>query len=143
MKTSTLTNHEASKILRDSGLRSTPARRAIIEILAGAGPLREEEIASRMGGETPDTATLYRCLDALVEVGLVRKHRFGERAMYFSLHLPDEESCEHAHFVCESCGHAECLTGTVVEKSDIDAGDRLVHDVELVINGICNKCRKK
>jgi Fur family ferric uptake transcriptional regulator len=143
VKISTLNYQDASKILRNAGLRSTPARRAIIEILAGSGPLREEEIASRMGTDTPDTATLYRCLDVLVEVGLVKRHHFGERAMYFSLHLPDEESCEHAHFVCESCGHAECLTDTVIEKNDINTGDRLVHDVELVINGICNKCRKK
>jgi len=138
-----LATDDASKYLRDAGLRSTQARRCILLVMHDAGPMKEEEIAEKIGSDRPDTATLYRNLDALVNVGLVMKHHMGERATYFSLHLPDENSCAHAHFLCESCGHCECLENTVVEKESIEAGSRLVRGVELVVNGICSKCLEK
>jgi len=138
----TFDRKSAARVLHQAGLRSTPARRALIMALHSAGPLREEEIASKLGADSPDPATLYRNLGSLMRAGLVRKHRFGDRAWYFSLHLPGELACTHAHFVCESCGHCECLTDTNVPIDIIDAGDRTISDIELVVNGLCSRCRE-
>lgn len=130
------------KILKFAGLRSTPARRAILSAMMDSGPLREDEIASRVENIAPDPATVYRTLGTLEKIGLVRRHRFHDPVWYFSLHLPGNPECSHAHFVCDSCGECECLEGTDLPKVPIKIGDKVVKGIEVVINGLCGSCRK-
>jgi Fur family ferric uptake transcriptional regulator len=129
------------KVLRYAGLRSTPARRAILDAMKDAGPLREDEIASRVVHIAPDPATVYRTLGTLEKIGLVRRHRFHDPVWYFSLHLPGNPECSHAHFVCDSCGECECLEGTGLPDVPHRIGDKVVTGVEVVINGLCRDCR--
>jgi len=135
-------NRETSdRLLRDKGLRSTPARRSVLSAMYGSGPVREEEIAARVGSECPDQATVYRTLSKLVDAGLVRRHRFHNRVWYFSLNIPEATECTHAHFVCEECGQCECLDTTSVPDLPPSIGNKLVTGVEVVVNGICGHCR--
>jgi len=143
MKGKRLDRETTDRLLRNNGLRSTSARRSVLAVMYGSGPLREEEIASRVGSECPDQATVYRTLSKLVEVGLVRRHRFRDRVWYFSLNLPDRTECTHAHFVCEECGQCECLDSAAVPDLPPGIGNKLVTGVEVVINGICSDCRSK
>lgn len=85
------------------GMRWTPQRRVVVEALAGMrGHVTGAELVERCravdAGTTP--STVYRTLDVLEELGLVR-HLHGEdgREEY---HVAGEP--EHGHLYCERCG---------------------------------------
>ena len=73
----------AVDLLRRKGLRVSSARRLVIEALFAADrPLTAEEIAAGLEGWLPssDLASVYRNLDTLEEIGLVRHFHVGHGA---------------------------------------------------------------
>jgi Fur family ferric uptake transcriptional regulator len=89
--------------LRARGLRWTSQRRALVEILAGtAGHVTGAELVERCRVVDPSTtpSTVYRTLDVLEELGIVRHgHGAGGREEFHI--LPD---VEHGHLYCRACG---------------------------------------
>jgi Fur family transcriptional regulator, ferric uptake regulator len=89
--------------LRERGLRWTPQRQAVIEELAAVdGHITGAELVDRCrardAGTTP--STVYRTLDVLEELGLVRHgHGADGREQYHVLPQPD-----HGHLHCSMCG---------------------------------------
>jgi Fur family ferric uptake transcriptional regulator len=71
---------EFERILRDGGYRLTNQRRVIVRELEGERHLSAEEIYDRVKGEHPELglSTVYRTLDLLNELDIVRKEDFGE-----------------------------------------------------------------
>jgi Fur family ferric uptake transcriptional regulator len=98
----------AVELLRSRGLRVSSARRLVIEALfAAERPLTAEEIAAGLEGWLPssDLASVYRNLDTLEQLGLVRHVHAGHGAGLYSLTSagePDFLSCEH-------CGALEAV----------------------------------
>ena len=91
----------AVEALRARGLRVSAARRLVLEALYGAeGPLSAERIADGLEGRLPrsDLASVYRNLETLEEVGLVRHVHLGHGPGLYALAAP-----EHEYLVCESC----------------------------------------
>lgn len=87
--------------LRERGLRVSAARRLVLEALYGAeGPLSAERISEGLEGRLPrsDLASVYRNLETLEEVGLVRHVHLGHGPGLYALAAP-----EHEYLVCESC----------------------------------------
>lgn len=84
-------------------MRWTPQRRLVVEVLAGLeGHVTGAELVERCrsvdGRTTP--STVYRTLDALEELGLVRHvHGVDGHPEY---HVAGEP--EHGHLYCEQCG---------------------------------------
>lgn len=93
----------AVELLRGRGLRVSAARRLVIEALfAGGRPMTAEEIAAGLEGWLPssDLASVYRNLDTLEEVGLVRHFHAGHTAGRYALAAAGD-----VEFVtCERCG---------------------------------------
>ena len=130
-------------LLRERGGRLTTARRAIITALLGAGGhVTADELAAAVQGAHPDVhlTTIYRCLDALEELGVVDHAHLGHgRAVY---HLTDEP---HLHLVCDRCG-------TVVEVPDAlfeDLAGRLqaaygfaIRPRHFAVLGRCQECQE-
>jgi Fur family ferric uptake transcriptional regulator len=89
--------------LRSRGLRWTPQRRSIIEVLAASrGHVTGGEVVERCREHDPETtpSTVYRTLEVLGELGyLHHSHGADGRGEYHV--LPD---AEHAHLHCEKCG---------------------------------------
>jgi Fur family transcriptional regulator, ferric uptake regulator len=88
---------------RRRGLRWTPQRRAVVEMLAGAnGHITSAELLERCRAADPDTipSTVYRTLDALDELGLVRHGHGADGREEF--HVGPE--VEHGHLYCADCG---------------------------------------
>ena len=102
-------------LLRREGGRVTTARRAIVTaLLAAPDHVTAEELAADVRSRHPDVhlSTVYRCLEALEDLGVVDHVHLGHgRAVY---HLTDER---HQHLVCEDCG------------SVTEAPDRLFDDL--------------
>jgi Fur family transcriptional regulator, ferric uptake regulator len=98
----------AVDLLRTKGLRVSSARRLVIEALFAADtPRTAEEIAAGLEGWLPssDLASVYRNLDTLEELGLVRHFHVGHGPGRYAL-----ASASELEFVsCEQCGAFEAI----------------------------------
>jgi Fur family ferric uptake transcriptional regulator len=89
--------------LRRRGLRWTPQRRTVIEVLAGTdGHLTGADLVERCRARDASTipSTVYRTLDVLEELGLVRHGHDPNGREEFHV-LP---AAEHGHLHCQECG---------------------------------------
>lgn len=89
--------------LRSRGLRWTPRRRVVLEVLSEAsGHLTGAEIVERCRRRDPATvpSTVYRTLDVLEELGLVRHGHGADGREEYHVRPSDE----HGHLHCERCG---------------------------------------
>lgn len=132
----------ARDALRARGLRWTPQRRVLVEVvLASNGHVTGAELVERCRAIDPDTtaSTVYRALDTLEELGLVQhSHGLDGGEEYHAL-----PTSEHGHLRCEACGgswnieapEAEALTRTL-------AGSRgfSVNLSHLTVIGRCKDC---
>jgi Fur family ferric uptake transcriptional regulator len=93
----------AIEALRSRGLRLSAARRLVLEALfATEGPISAEQIADGLGGRLPgsDLASVYRNLERLEELGLVRHVHLGHRAGLYAL----AAASDREYLACERCG---------------------------------------
>ena len=94
---------DARDALRARGLRWTPQRRLILDVLAGTtGHITGSELVERCRARDPETipSTVYRTLDVLEELGYVRHSHGAEGREEYHV-LPGSE---HAHLRCLDCG---------------------------------------
>ncbi len=93
----------ARELLRAQGLRWTTQRRALLEVLATAeGHVSAAELVERCRSVDPTTtpSTVYRTLDVLESVGLVRHAHGPDGRQEFHV----QPGAEHGHLYCRSCG---------------------------------------
>jgi len=93
----------AGELLRGRGLRWTPQRQNVVEVLAGAdGHITGAELVERCRVRDPGTtpSTVYRTLDLLEEIGLVRHGHGADGREEFHV-LP---AGQHGHLHCSACG---------------------------------------
>ena len=88
--------------LRTRGLRWTPQRRALLEVLLQSeGHVTGAELVERCRAVDPTTvpSTVYRTLDVLEELGVVRHaHGIDGREEFHIL-----PSADHGHLYCTNC----------------------------------------
>ncbi len=128
--------------LRSRGLRWTPQRRSIVEVLAASqGHVTGGAVVERCRERDPETtpSTVYRTLEVLEELGyLCHSHGADGRAEYHV--LPESE---HAHLHCDACGGTwEVQPGEVRGLVETLHGSRSFHvDLgHLTIAGRCAGC---
>ena len=125
--------------LRQAGLKSTPGRRAVLEVLHKASsPLSPEQIHSKVGSEICDRATVYRILESLGEAGLVQRLILEGKTLY----LPEESNHHHHHIVCRKCRSTVCLDECLISPLEKKARQLGFHDIRhsLQLTGLCAKC---
>jgi Fur family transcriptional regulator, ferric uptake regulator len=125
--------------VRGKGLRATPSRLAVLELLRTAQvPMSHGDVADRLAGSSWDRATIYRNLTDLAEVGLVRRTDMGDHIWRFEAVSGDHE---HPHFVCTECGNVECLPEIELAIRRAKA-PRAVKQrkVEVHVRGRCDSC---
>lgn len=131
--------------LRRDGQRYTPARRQLVDILAGAnGPITIPEILRT--GPRLAQSSVYRNLAVLERAGIV--HRVVTRDEHARYELAEELAGHHHHLICASCGRVEdFITQAPVERaldramSEVaeDAGFSPTHH-RLDLVGLCQRC---
>ena len=86
--------------IRDSGMRVSAARRMVMEALFEVDePVSAERIVEMLGGRS-DPASVYRNLEALERVGLVRHMHLGHGpGLYMRIGLGARE-----YLICDVCG---------------------------------------
>jgi Fe2+ or Zn2+ uptake regulation protein len=124
--------------LRDSGLKITPQRAAIVRELAGdPSHPTAQEIFDRLRGSVPSMsfATVYNTLDALVRSGLCGALSLAPGATRF-----DANMHAHHHAVCDQCG----MVRDVPREGPADLAARVpgfsVRAVERIYRGLCSEC---
>ncbi len=88
--------------LKQAGHKITVARREILSALT-CPPLTVQEIAERLKQRQVklDLVTVYRTLELLTALGIVRKTLFHDTTARYELITGQEH---HHHLVCEQCG---------------------------------------
>lgn len=89
--------------LRAAGLRWTPQRGAVLDVLAGVdGHVTGAELVERSRKIDPETtpSTVYRTLDVLEELGVVTHSHGREGRQEFHVN----PVADHGHLVCSGCG---------------------------------------
>lgn len=89
--------------LRERGLRWTPQRRTLLEVLSEThGHVTGAELVERCRAREVSTipSTVYRTLDVLEELGLLRHGHGADGREEFHV-LPQQE---HGHLYCSECG---------------------------------------
>jgi Fe2+ or Zn2+ uptake regulation protein len=112
------------KNLKESGLKATPKRVALLEYLYSQNSPQSYEDMRRIF--SMDKATFYRNMHSFEDAGFVKCVETSERRYYEYIRT------EHPHFLCLACGEVECLK----EASFLNG-----YEIQTV-QGRCPKCKE-
>jgi Fur family transcriptional regulator, ferric uptake regulator len=128
-----------------AGYRRGGARRAVVELLGRQNCcLSAQEIFDglRRARRPVGIASVYRALDALVDLRLVKRVDAGDGLARFEAAPADGD--HHHHLVCRDCGKVEAFSDSHLERAiDRVAHGRLGYQVdehEVVLTGACAEC---
>jgi Fur family transcriptional regulator, ferric uptake regulator len=129
--------------LRARGFRLTPQRRNVLDAMHHLPELataEEIQAAVRAAGVEVDTATVYRTLELLQELGFVTVVDRGASERRYSL-LSGEPP--HLHLVCEVCGSVTPASPTdLAFVAELEARFGFAPSMDrLTITGRCASCR--
>lgn len=114
---------------------STQAKTVLAVLADKRCHLTAEEILESL--DSIGTATVYRALDHLAELGLIRKLSVGKKSAVYE-YVRDQ----HMHFVCDRCGIVydvpTDVTGMIREACKC-CGHR-VDWSEVTAHGVCKSC---
>ncbi len=128
--------------LRARGLRWTPQRRTVIQVLAESdGHVSGAELVERCRARDASTipSTVYRTLDVLEELGLVRHGHGPDGREEFHVRPVDE----HGHLHCAECGRSWEIGNERADAvaSTLRAGDGFEIDIgHVTLVGRCREC---
>ncbi len=133
--------HDWQAQLRARGYRLTPQRQLVLEAVGALGHGTPDEIvtAVRRTASGVNISTVYRTLELLEELGLVRHTHLGHGAPTYSIATDDD----HVHLVCRDCGSIDEAPVELVQA----AVDRLSRDKGFLVDvghfpifGRCRSC---
>jgi Fur family transcriptional regulator, ferric uptake regulator len=133
--------HHATRTLQDLGYRLTPQRTLVWDVLRKqSGHMSAEDVCAQVQQQFPhvNISTIYRTLELLVELRLVRETHLGPSRRFFEV----EEEVPHHHLVCETCGRV-----AHVHDEDLGSLHQMLADghgftaKQLTIFGSCSDCR--
>lgn len=136
---------EVDNFLRKQGLRRTPVRAGVVEVLTASDrPMSVPDILGKLRGV--DSVTVYRTLNTFVTKKIVHRVRGDDRSWLYAIGTADSSTPhKHPHFVCEGCGKVECLEKATIPDdflSSLHVGrEYRVHYSEVVLHGSCPKCK--
>ncbi|MFI5336472.1 MAG: Fur family transcriptional regulator, partial [Opitutales bacterium] len=103
--------------LKKARMRITKPRVAILEALARqTTPMAIEKLHALLDGRQCDLVTVYRCLAAFEELGLVRRSFQHSGTCLYELSLGDRPA--HYHVVCSQCGRIDPIDYFPVEGAE-------------------------
>jgi Fur family peroxide stress response transcriptional regulator len=131
---------QGSERMTTSGFRFTPQRRHVYQILLQKRDhptANEVFLRAKQGLPDISMATVYNCLDALVQCGLVRQVNLDRAATRYCPNM-----AEHCHFFCDECEgifDVDFNPELAQSRIPIPEGFIMTH-FEIVIRGICAAC---
>lgn len=129
--------------LQEHGYRLTLARQAVIAaLLNSGGHVSADALAEAVRADAPQVGrmTVYRTLDLLSELALVRPIYQGSGAAHYIL----MDSGHHHHLVCSVCHAIIEFDDCILHGIEQAIGERFEFDVKghlLEFYGRCQNCR--
>lgn len=128
---------------RATGLRRTKALEQLLVTLAEADrPMTLSELShSERLSDQCDKATVFRLLQRLAAIGIIRRLGLHERAAYFTLLIPGRHQ---DYLICTECGsiqpiQAPCPVHQLEREISEKTGyKKLYHELEFF--GVCPAC---
>ncbi|WP_449301268.1 Fur family transcriptional regulator [Pseudonocardia hispaniensis] len=129
--------------LHRRGLRMTPQRQLVLDAVRDLGHATPEQICAQVQSSAPavNITTVYRTLDLLERLGLVRHTHLGHGAPTYS-----EQEHSHVHLVCHICGAIiEAQTSLMDElaarlRRECDFDLDVTH---VALSGRCGSCLER
>ncbi|HCI85673.1 MAG TPA: hypothetical protein DHV68_02380 [Dehalococcoidia bacterium] len=131
-----------TEVLKGSGLRATPARRAVIDVLRSThGHITVAEVIDSLAkvGLKFDQSTVYRVLSDLGGVGLVAESRLSPGDTVFEW----ISQANHHHLQCTNCDRTLPLNDDLVQNFISEVHDKHgfhVNTTHLILSGIEHDC---
>lgn len=132
----TFTSDSLAQRLSDSGLRATPQREVVFDVLLKKRDHpTAEDVYARVRNEMPtiSLATVYNCLETLVQCNLVRAVNFERGPTRYCPNLRP-----HAHFHDEQTGETydvDLPTGLIEQVKQILPSGYDASSVEIIFRG--------
>ena len=136
---------EVERHCKQQGLRLTPTRRRVLEmVLAADGPVKAYDLLDQLKSEQPGAAppTIYRALEFLLENHFI--HRLETLNAFVSCFHPNDKH-QGQFLICEHCDAVTEIHDHDIEK--LLKKSASAHDFKpvrqvLEIYGSCSKCRE-
>ena len=133
--------------IASKGFRLTGHRRAVVDAMVDhAAPMSVAEIQARLTEPRVNLVSIYRAVNLLCELGLLRVADTSKGTQRFE--LAEQFTGHHHYLVCQQCGGVEDLDGCLLEDEVLDAIRQRVrrsrsfrltgHDLKLF--GLCRRC---
>ncbi|HEX2966756.1 MAG TPA: Fur family transcriptional regulator [Syntrophorhabdaceae bacterium] len=132
-------------ILHDSGLKATPKRLAILEVLAKNHTyLGPEDVWHQLKKQFKSMGlpTIYRNLEDLANQGILIKVVHPDRKLYYYYCSNTER--HHHHFICTACRKVEDISFCGLDEIEKEVRKKLKGNVVshlLQVFGICKDCK--
>lgn len=131
--------------LTDNGYRLTASRQIILTTLVDCGGhISADDLAAKVHEAAPHVGrmTVYRTLDLLCELGLIRPIYQGTGAAHYIL----MDGGSHHHLICNRCGlvieFSECLSQEVGHHLSQQFNFQIQSHL-LEFHGLCINCQSK
>jgi Fur family peroxide stress response transcriptional regulator len=134
---------EFERLCRCMGVPLTVQRRAVLEtVLERDDHPTADQIIEVVRQRVPGVSrtTVYRVLDRLVEVGIIRRlHHHGPAARF------DGKIRRHHHLICKKCNQVIDLESAKLDKlslPDVESEGFEIDDFSVQFTGTCAACRQ-
>jgi len=135
-------DEQVAERLDQSGFRATPQRTHVYKTLLAKRdhPTAEEVfIRAKQGMPEISMATVYNCLDALVQSNLVKLVNHERGATRYCSNM-----MEHHHFYCDECGSAFDIDAAGAREPLVKMPAGFKPDrYEIAFRGLCPDCAAK
>lgn len=128
-------------VLSENGMRVTAQRRGIIsKILKMEGPFSVEALHCELNTAKLDIVTVYRCVSAFCELGLLTKVDFSDGISRYEYLGKNER--HHHHIICTNCLKSvaldNCHLSTFDQELKKTGFTEISHKLEFY--GLCTRC---
>jgi Fe2+ or Zn2+ uptake regulation protein len=138
-----MTKDTIIKRLKEKGLKVTPQRLAIIEVLVDQGSLHPGAAfvyrEARKKRKSLSLSTTYATLDELSRHGIIKTLQFDKIENRYETNRE-----EHINLICEKCGRIiDYKVPIVIDQRDVAKKTGFsITDTRLEYYGYCRECRK-
>ena len=127
--------------LRGSGYRLTPQRELILRAVVDLGHATPDEVLAEVRRQSAavNVSTVYRTLEVLEEIGMVRHAHLSDRAPTYH----SNTGHSHFHLVCRNCHRVESVDPDMAASFVSTLHTELGFDADLghlTVHGQCVEC---
>lgn len=135
---------QAQGVFRRGGMRLTPQRRTILDVLDSSETHLDAEgvyLQAKLRDDNISLATVYRTLAVLTQLGLIHQRHLTPDDQRGYYEIADRQ---HFHFTCVSCGRVIEFDTPLISRIQHEMAQELgveVLEARLYLEGRCAVCR--